>query len=171
MGTLFTLTPGILSTTQTALDDLITELGKDCLLVYPPVLEPCTVCAGAETHGPHDGPAPANWSSCAACDGTGARKVETTETVKMLIATSPANWFYRPRPYTQVPANAEVPGGVLQSKCLLSLRPKLLKAQKMVLQPELRPAVNWVYELDGDVIDQSNIIKGRYCVAVWRRVR
>ncbi len=169
MGRLFTLTPGILATTKTVLDDLIQELGKDCRLVYPPKLEPCTVCSGAETHGPHHGPAPEGWA-CVACGNTGTRAVEQTETVRMLIATSPETWFYRPRPFTQVPAGAEVPGGVLQTKCHLSLRPKLVKAQKMILQPEQLPAISWAYALDGDPVDVSNIIKNYYCVAVWRRV-
>lgn len=168
MGTLFTLTPGILATTKTVLDDLITELGKDCLLVYPPATVPCTECGGALTHGPHGGPAPNGWV-CPGCDNAGTRTVSTTETLRLLLEVNPADWFYRPRPYTQVPANAQVPGGTLKTKCHLAHRPKLLRAQHIIVQPELGPSYTTKYQLDGDPVDVSNITKGYYCVAYWRR--
>lgn len=169
MGKIFTLTPAILAVTKTALDDLITELGKDCRVVYPPTTEPCPTCGGAQTHGPGGEPAPRDWV-CPGCDNAGTRTVEASETVRMLLATDPAVWFYRPRPYTQIPPGSEVPGGTLQTKCSIAYRPKLLKADHIVVQPELQPAAQWRYQLDGDLIDVSNILKGTYVVGLWRRV-
>ena len=44
MGKIFTLSDDIKSVVTDALDDLITELGKDCRLVYPPRFVPCGNC-------------------------------------------------------------------------------------------------------------------------------
>jgi hypothetical protein len=162
MGTLFTLTDAIREVTQAALDDLITELGKTVRLVYPPLRVECG-CAGNAwvTGGPFPTPGA---SPCALCGGTGYRAEVTTEDLLMLVAAEPSR-FFRP-----LPRGTQVPDGTIQVKFFLSNLPKVKQAQELILQPELEQVARWRYVLDGDPIDVSNIVRGRYAVAQLRRV-
>ncbi len=85
MAKLFTITDDIRAIGSNAIDDLIDQLGKDCRLVYPPTLVPCSDCA-ADPIG--DKPAnawvtggafsPPDGTVCAMCGGSQYRAEETT---------------------------------------------------------------------------------------------
>lgn len=170
MGKVFTLTDGIRQIATDSLDDLLDQLGKHCKLVYSPAFLPCAACA-ADPAGLKPGNA---WVSggplplpegglCPACGGTGFRAEEVFETITMLVANRPSQ-FYIP-----FPANVQVPAGAIQTKFYLSDLGKVRRASQMILQPELSSVAMWRYELEGEPVDVGNIIQGRYCVALWKR--
>lgn len=168
MGVLFTLPQTAKDITRQALDDLITELGKPCRLIYPPVPVPCAACV-ADPIGQkpgnawiHGGPSPMSGMVCPDCGGTGYRADSVTELIVMSVAVTPAHFWLKP------PSGMQVPVGTIQTKTYLTNRDKLRRARRMILQPDA-PGGGWVYELDGDPVDVSNIIQSRYCVANWKR--
>lgn len=172
MGTLFTLTPGVKGIITTALDDLITELGKDCVLIYPSRWTSCVNCifdpaanASANRYRP-GGPIPfLDGTLCPVCAGKGKAEQEVSETIRMLCAWQPKD-FYLPISESDL----RVPGGLIQTKFYLKDRPKVVRADHCVFESAIEPSVRMTYRLDGDPADVSNIIQGRYCVATWRRV-
>jgi len=162
MGVLFTLTPEIKAITQQALDDLITELAKDCVLLYPPIMEACTSSGYHQLSG---GFVPPGFSRCQFCDGSGFREVQTTETIQMTVVASPAH-FYR-----KLPRNIDIPDGLIQTKCYAADVVKIKQAREMQLQPELDALLRPRYKLVGEPIDVSSIIPGRYFIAMWERIQ
>ena len=89
MGQLFSLDPDTRLVIQAALDDLIDEFGKDCLLVYPPRMVACANCLPGIGGQPsnrwkHGGPIPfAAGSACPLCGGNGRRAEEVTEEIHL----------------------------------------------------------------------------------------
>lgn len=171
MGILFSL-DAVKPTIQQALDDLITELGKDCLLVYPPKWVNCSNCLSSsfgnksssswKSGGPLPFPA---GTVCPLCNGSNKVSQEQTESVRMLCAWEPKA-FFEPLPQVDV----RVPYGVIQTKSYLSDAPKIMRADHAVFQTPTTNILRSTYELAGEPVDVSNIIQGRYCVATWKRV-
>ncbi len=182
MGRLFTLTDEIRQIAYDGLADLIDQLGKDCLLVYPPKWTACdctTDPAAAAGSNPNNrwvtgGPAPPGQSGlCLACGGTGRKAEESvTETVQMLVTWGATEAFKKgASTYARnVPADLQIAAGSCQTKGYFELIPKIVRAHQMILQPDKQGTVRWRFELDGEPVDVSNINPGRFCVANWKRV-
>ena len=171
MAKLFTLSNDVKTIAQNAIDDLIDQLGKDCLLLYPPLPEPRNNCIldpignKSSNHWFNGGPMPfPNGSICPMCNGGGFHFKEMTKPIKLLIANSPSEWFVK------FPHNIQVPAGTIQTKGYTTDLPDVLQTRKMVLQVSLQPMIRFTYELAGEPIDQGNIVQGRYWVAMWNRV-
>ncbi len=174
MGTIFTLDAALKATITTALDDLITELGKDCRLVYPPRWNACVNCVydpvgnKSSNHWLSGGPLPfSNGSTCPLCDGVGRRAEEITEDTKFLCAWEPRKFFY---PIKSLDIRA--PFSIVQTKGYISPDlPKVLRAEHMVFQTGIEGVLRKKYKLMGQPGDQSNIIQGRYFVATWEQMK
>lgn len=162
MGVLFTLTDPIRSVTQQALDDLLNELAKDCLLLYPPTKVYCG-CSGNVNYGGQPVPLP-HMSVCPLCDGTGYKEEQYTEIIKMSVAVDPEKFWKR------LPRNIDNPDGHIQTKCFAADVVKIRQARKMQLQPELDPLNRTIYKLVSDPVDVSSIVPNRYFIATWERV-
>jgi hypothetical protein len=171
MGSIFTLTSGIKAVIQQALDDLITELGKPCKLVYPPRFVSCTNCVfdaigqKSSNHWRNGGPMQfADGMSCPMCNGVGRIAQEVSEPIKLLCEWKPGN-FVVPVPNLQLYA----PNSLLQTKGYMSDLPKLMRADRLVYQTAIGGLLNQTFQLLGEPGDKSNIIQNRYCVATWQR--
>lgn len=172
MGELFTLDDDIKALVQLAFDDVITEFGKDCLLVYPPRWKPCVNCVldpighKSSNKWKNGGPLPfPNGNLCPMCNGDGRRAEEQTEVVKLLCAWEPKSFFY-PMPGLDI----RVPYSILQTKCLISEVPKLLRADHVIFEIPSEAVVRKRFKLLGAPGDSSNIIQNRYYVAVWEQI-
>lgn len=171
MGTIFTLEADTLAIIQAALDDLITELGKECLLVYPPKWVDCPVCAAAHNPGSQStsrwrtgSPLPFQ-SVCPSCNGQGKHAQEQSETVTMSCQWDPQE-FRKLFPQVDV----RVPFSTLQTKCYLTDAPKLLRCDHMRLQVPIEGLSLRKYKLASDPSDKSNIVQGRYAIAYWTQM-
>lgn len=171
MGKLFTLSDDVKSIAQDAIDDLIDQLGKDCLLVYPHLPSPCANCVfdpignKSSNHWNAGGPIPfPNGSVCPLCDGNGLHFEEINKPIKLLISNSPSQFFVK------MPANIIVPAGSIQTKGYIKDLPDVLQSRKLIMQVSLEPMIRYTYDLDGEPIDQGNIVQNRYWVALWNRV-
>lgn len=172
MGTIFTLETTTLSIVQAALDDLITEFGKNCRLVYPPKSIDCTNCdlviAGAmkvnrwKTGGPMQFPAGA---PCPLCGGQGKIQQEVSEILQMSCDFEPKGFF---RPVDGV--NIRIKNATLATKCYLVDAPKLKRCDHMIYQVETEGISRSKFQLASDPVDISSIVKGRYAVAYWEQV-
>lgn len=170
MGTVFTLTDDIKAVVTAGLDDLMTELGKNCTLVYPPKYAACVNCVfdpignKSSNRWVTGGPVPfPEGSICPFCGGNGKRADEVTVTIKMLVRAESSQFWVK------APAGFQVPTGSIQTKGFLTDVQKVLTAREMIVQPELQTIIRYRYTLVGEPLDVGNIIQGRYFVALWQR--
>lgn len=171
MGTIFTLDNTIKSTIQDALDDLITELGKTCKLVYPAKMVDCPNCVfdpvakrSANIYqdgGPHPF---SNGQICPYCDGQGKRLVHQEDEILLLL-----NWSPKTFEYPLKNLDVRMPYEVLQTKCYLTDFPKLKRAEYLIAQVPIQGYVEKRFKLMAEPTDVSNIIQNRYIVSVWER--
>lgn len=170
MGEIFTLDGDTLGIIRTALDDLVTEMGKNCLLVYPPTSVTCDNCQSIpmpgnrvtyhwKTGGPIRFP---NGGVCPACNGQGYRAEEDSETIRLLCAYK-ADGFLRPAPGVDV----RVPNATLRVRCYLTESPKLNRADHLVYQVDASPYSLAKFRMTSKPVDESNIVQGRYAVSYW----
>lgn len=171
MGQLFTLDAATKAVITQGLDDLITELGKDCKLIYPPRMVNCTNCIQdpigkkSSNHYLHGGPVPfSGVSTCPMCNGEFKIARENSESIKMLCAWKPRD-FFLPVPNL----NITIPMSYVQTKCYLKDLPKINRAQYLQFQVKTEGIQNKLFELHGEPGDVSNIIQDRYVVATWKR--
>jgi len=148
---------------------LITELGKDCLLVYPP-LPVLNANSAVDSVGQKPGNTWTTGAPIAGRDlafpqagGSGYAAQETTDTVKMGVAWDLKSFWIKPAP------GVVLPEGTIQTKFYLTDLPKVMKAREMILQPSVQSKIRWRFVLDSEPRDLSNIIQGRYLIANWKR--
>ena len=171
MGKIFTLTPDIKKIAQDAIDDLIDQLGKDCLLVYSSVKADCPNClydpitkrstGRYKLGGPRPFP---NGQICPVCRGTGQLESESTEIIRMLCQWNPARFT------SLSDATIQIPNSIVQTKGYIWDLPKILRARTIILQLPIEPYIRYRFQLWGEPIDSSNIIQSRYFVATWKRM-
>lgn len=175
VGELFSITSDIKSIVTAAFDDLLINeqdggLGKTCLLVYPPKSIPCENCLINPTTGKsigryrHGGPAPFKQGRCPLCQGEGRKSSEATEEI-----TFGVNWDVKTFVFPIQNIDLRVPHGFVQTKGYLKDAPKVLKADHLVIQLPIAPYLRQKFKLEGEPVDTSNIVQGRYFYALWRR--
>jgi hypothetical protein len=172
VGTIFTLDSDTKSVIQDALDDLITEFGKDCRLVYPARMVACSNCVTSpiggmpsnrwKTGGPLFFPA---GSTCPLCNGNGRRAEEQSEVLHLLCAYDSKGFAY---PVSGV--NLRVPSSKLRTKCMLVDAPKLLRCDHLIFDIAAEGVNRLKFKLASNPVDESNIIQRRYATAYWAEI-
>lgn len=172
MGKIFTLDAATKSIITDALDDLITELGKNCRLVYPPQMVSCINCVKdpignkSANRWKTGGPIPfSNGMTCPMCGGEGFKAIEHTEDVLMLCAWEPKHFYY---PLSNL--NIRIPYSIVQTKFFLTELPKVEQCDHLVFQTNIEGVALRKFKLYGEPGDRANIIQDRYAVATWERV-
>ena len=172
MGTVFTLDAGTKAVIQDALDDLITELGKSCKIVYPARWVSCQNCQidiignKSSNHWKTGGPLPfANGTICPLCTGVGKRAEDTYDTVTLLCNWEPKK-FWQPVPNLNIGKG----NGFLQTKGFISDMPKILKADHLIFQVPMEPYLSNKYKRISEPGDKSNIIQNRYFICTWEQI-
>jgi hypothetical protein len=74
------------------------HIGRACTLVYPPKREDCINCVkpvGSISTNiyRHGGPMPFNFGGCPLCGGNGYKEVEVTDSIRLRIYWSRADWI------------------------------------------------------------------------------
>ncbi len=172
MGQLFSLDEATRATITQALDDIISEFGKQCRLVYLPRWQHCDNCVfdpigqksanRFRTGGPLPFP---NGTTCPLCNGTGGhRSGEASEVVQLKVEWEPRKFWY-PVPGLDIRVNHSV----CQSKGLVDVLPKVQQCDHMVVQLPIQGTIEARFRLLGQPIMPGNIIQGRYFVATWEQ--
>lgn len=168
MGELFTITADIRQIATTAFTDLITELGKDCMLFYEPTFTECVNCYYdgqiKRSSGIYrGGPVPFERGfMCPVCAGEGGLFTDNTEVVRMLVNKDPKKFFTFDKLRT--------PEIDMQSKGFLTDLPKFKQAKYIIAQINLQPYLVEKYIMVGTPTDTSNIVQDKFFVANWRLV-
>lgn len=172
MGKLFTITNAVRQVVANALDDFITELGKECQLVYPGKWTPCANCVAdpignkSSNFWRHGGPAPfPNGTTCPMCNGQGRREEEQTE-----ILTFSCDWQPKPFQFPIANARVRVAASRLTTKGFIADLPKVRKAAYLIFDVPVAGYGRKRFELASDPGDPSSIVQGRYFECDWGQV-
>jgi hypothetical protein len=176
MGHIFSIDNSTKDVIAQALDDILANtadggLGKTCLLVYPPRLVPCGNCvpdpfSGTSSSRPRAG-APNKFlpgQTCPMCGGKGNIEQEVSEQL-----TLKCNWDIRSFIKLIKNLDLRVPYSILETKGFMTDLPKVLKANYIVVNLPIAPFIRQRFKMIGEPGDPSNIIQGRYFVAIWER--
>ena len=172
MAEIFEITDDIRDIARKAINDLINQLGKNVRLIYPPKFEACS-CNSATNPGSkpsayvrHGGPVPiSNMGICPLCNGTNKRQTEQSAIIKLLCTWEVKDFI---EPFKGIAVRQ--PNSYLQSKFYMSDTPKILQAIEMIMQVDLEGYVQHRFILHGKIVDQSNIVQGRYGVCLWQQI-
>ena len=173
MGNILNIDKATKKIIQDALDDIITELGKDCRLVYPSKAIACVNCqADPIGHKPSvrwktGGPMPfSSGSICPLCNGVGKRFEEVYEDIRFKL-----NWDFKKFLYPFSPnVDVRVPFSIVQVKGYITDMPKIIKADHLIIQLPLESMLKKKFKLIGSPGDASNIIQGRYFISTWEQI-
>lgn len=160
MAEIFEITSDIKDIATKALNDLISQLGKNCKLVYPAEPQPCTSCSD-KSHYPWGGEGTLSSVLCPTCNNKGVIYQEVSETVKFLLT-------WTPRDFTQHDLNIRMGDGYLQTKGFIHDFAKVKRCDHMIIQTDINNIVEYKYRLVGHPIDSNNIVQNKYFVAIWK---
>ncbi len=171
MGRIFTLQQSIIDIMDAALGDLILYLGKNCRIVYPPVITPCTNCLRDSIGNKskniylHGGPFPfPQGSICPVCDGTGSTRAEEVTEVTRFIVT------WSPKKFNDAPVDpARIAKGVIEIKGYIIDMPKISRMSYLVPHIDIEGYAHYRFRLVGEPISPGNIVQGKYFVALLER--
>lgn len=170
MGNRFTITDAMKAQIQQAFDDVVTELGRPCRVVYPPQWAPCVNCVSdpigrkSANRWRTGGPVPfSNGTTCPLCKGAGGHNAPpATADVELKI-----EWD-RGRFWVPVPQSA-IKGSLTtcQAKGLASELPKLTGADHLLVHLPVAPFSLHKFVLAGGPWFPHSIVQGRYAVTQW----
>jgi hypothetical protein len=150
--------------------EILTTLGKDCRLYYPPVQSPAAV--------PEDpiGPKPASaWRTGGRVPfrdlgtnpldyGAGTKAVETYDTIKMTLNFEPKK-FLRPVPNLDV----RLPYSLCETRLFLTDLPKVERCAYALFQVGIQGVAERKYKLYKEGLDLFQIIHGKFVIVTWER--
>lgn len=142
----FTIDSSIISLYQQGMNTIISQLGKDCVLIYPPKVTMCPNCIydpnskrssnRYKTGGPIQFP---NGAICPYCNGVGNISSPVEETVRMRI-------IYRPKDYRNFGIQVQDPSSLVKATCGIDYLPKIQQAAYLRLDSEVNGFVQYICE-------------------------
>jgi hypothetical protein len=170
MAKLFTITAGIRRLSQNAIDTMIDQLGKDCLLVFDSQETQCPNCiydsirktSAGRYNG--TGPVPFTRPPCPVCHGKGLiDPTPTTKVVRFLIDWQPKPWLYVDTTGTRMP------DGAIRAKGYVSEMDSVLQCKHMIVDYKNNTFENNKFVLLGEPNPSGNIVANRYFTSLWAR--
>lgn len=172
MGQVFTLDQSIINTMEFAINDLILYLGKNCKVVYAPIMVPCVNCVFDQIGNKskniylHGGPIAFPMGSiCPLCDGAGQTFAEeVSEIIRVIV-------HWNPKKYMNVKLdNMRIADGLISIKGHISDMPKISQMSYFIPHIELAGYANYRFRLTSEPISQGNIVQGKFFTALLERV-
>lgn len=153
---------GFISKFQELNDSLVSELGKQCLLIYPVKRTACSNCipnpltkksSGVYKAG---GPKPfTNGEICPWCDGNGYFEQESTDTITARVYWEVKNWEKLNIP------NVRKASDVIEIRGFLTDKPKLLQCEFLQIDSHR-------FTLSGNIMPYG-LVENRYFSSYWVR--
>jgi hypothetical protein len=154
-----------------AIDDMIQNFGKDCILIFPGSKQiSCINCVqdswtkrGMNVYL-SGGPVPFGQNqSCPVCGGKGLmQSLPKTQTVHMVLNWSPSD-------FNMLPTNIESSYSMVETEGWMKDLPAILQARVMIAEVPLIPIIKARFELSGEPIDPHGIKQGYCFTARWKR--
>ena len=164
----YSISNDLITDFQTAVGDLIDQLGKDCKLFYPPKTVSCSNCAfdsiGRKSANRylHGGPIPfPDGAMCPMCNGAGLHAKEISDTITLLLYWSPKEWV-------DIGIQVAVPDGVVQTKGRIADLPKIKRANYILLHSDMEGYQHYRYQLMGEPVPQG-LKQTKFFIAMWKR--
>ena len=144
-------------------EQFITDLGRDCELIYAPIRSKCPNCENGHTYNGTGPISFTNGSVCPYCSGADYIETETRETVRLMVYYDPKNWVNV--------KNMEVlvPGEIVQVRGLMSIYPKLERANRMIITLDNKGLGEALYTKNGPPIPFGVRLKTEF-IQMWRRL-
>lgn len=171
MARLFTITPAIRRLSMNAIDTMIDQLGKDCLLVFEAGESKCPNCnydaARGASGGVYNGTGPRPFARppCPVCRGAGVVVAQpVTKVIRCLI-----DW--QPKTYQLFDSTgARAPQGLLSTKGYVSVMDSVIQCHHMIVDYLHADFENNRFTLWGEPTPSGNIVANRYFTAMWTRL-
>lgn len=135
---------------QSRIDALINQLGKNVLLIFDPIIEPCTNCffdiVGNRSNGIYrpGGSIPfSRGQKCPFCKGIGFLERENAKCLKCLIKWSP-------KEMSDYSISVEKRNGVARLKSFLTDVPDIIRAKEIVVN----------HDIEGTIKLRTRLIRG-----------
>lgn len=158
-------------------DAMINELGVNCKLVYPPVLEDCDNCVydpiGDKSSGRYKsgGPRPFYGGACPVCKGAGTKEIEDTETVKFRFYNqgSRGGAVGLPSDFLKIGEAIRTAEGAGFLIGFIYDLPKLEQANEIIINSDQENYKKWVYTKATEAVPYG-LQKNRYFIVGVERV-
>lgn len=154
----------IVEVIQGAVDDVI-AMGDSCTIVYPGIQEACPCTLSEPTQFDDTGNPTINMGICPLCKGSSLRLTHQTDTVTLRVNWNVKNFVSNP-----YPARVYTQGDYIETLGYLADLPKLTQAQEILVRGANAPYTVSRFVLDSTPVDKHNIVKSRYCYAIWKRL-
>ena len=170
MAKIFEITNDIKKIASDAIDDLIDQLGKACILYYPPTWEACSCSDPIGKKGSNiwstGGPSPISGPiNCGLCNSTGRKAIHATETVQFLC-----NWNINAfQTIKGVDIRLRQSGSIVQTKGYITDLPKILRCEFALFQVPMLGNISYKFKLASEPSDTNNIVQNRYFQCIWMR--
>lgn len=160
----------VITSIQTAFDDIFTISAKPCQVVYPGVPTSCSNCQ-IDPIGQkpgftyrHGGVIPfPNGTACPLCTGTGYSAVNATASISLLIG-------WHPRDINLELDGVTLPFGVIKVQGYFTDLPVLMNAEFIIIQLPIQGYIEGRYRRFREPFDQNNLIKNRFFTTYLKRV-
>jgi hypothetical protein len=151
---------------QSRIDALINQLGKNVLLIFDPIIEPCVNCTfdtvGNRSTGIYKvgGPIPfPRGQKCPYCKGSGFLERENAKCLKCLIK-------WNPKEALNFGISVEKRDGVVRLKAFLSDAPDLVRCKYAVVNHDIENILRLRVRLIQGPIPVG-LREDRFCISFW----
>ncbi len=164
----FTISQSILDEADWVIDSFIDSLGKNCLLVYPPLVSECPNCifdiyTGRSSNIYKSG-GPISFIAgelCPFCGGEGRSLLPQEETIKLRVYWTPKDWV-------KVSTLIKVPDADAQIIGYMKDLQKIENAQSLVLDSDLEGSRRWSMIRLGQAVPWG--FQRRYFIQFLKRI-
>ncbi len=122
-----------------------------CELYYSPKIISCTNCVfsgrGATNVYLTGGPVPFSFGNCPVCNGKGSKEEVVTDSIRLRIYWSRNNWI---KGFKDGTKPFEYPEGTIQILGRMTEVPKIIKANKIIVNSTKQEYRKWEYKLDSE---------------------
>lgn len=154
---------------QSRIDALINQLGKNCLLEFDPIIEPCPNClfdmVSNKSRGIYKAGGPIEFSlgrKCPYCKGEGFLRYDNNKCIKCLIK-------WAPRELSNYEISVQKNDGIVRLKTFLTEAPDIIKAKTAIIDHDIEMAFKLRVRLIKGPLPVG-LREDRYNISFWKLV-
>jgi hypothetical protein len=162
----FTIPTGLITLYQDVADSFISDLGKDCKLIFPKKQIACVNCLtdslSKRSSGRYKSGGPISFTLgtiCPWCNGEGYTYTEVTENIRLRV-------YWRPKDFLMKEIPIDKPGSVIEVRGHLTHLHKLSRAEFLEVHDNIRHHLISRFKRMGEMVPYG-LGTDRYVVGLW----